>query len=230
MDLTRTPLTDKLQYRPLEHGKDYWVEDHVLADPLAVAQRCISKSTWTLGSPWRPEPWPGMRAPDALLPDELRHVEDVLRAGLGVTRSFQPQVNPEGGLSGHNHVQIVGGAEGVARPHVDSARICDFAGVLFLHPAAPTRHCGTSFYRLRLPDGQLGGNVCPPEYESISQIPGMEYMDPTMWEEELEVPYVFNRLLVYRSDIVHSATSYFGWGHELASKRMTVTFFWKLSG
>jgi hypothetical protein len=55
----------------------------------------------------------------------------------------------------------------------------------------------------------------------------MEQMDPTMWEEELEVPYVFNRLLVYRSDIVHSATAYFGWGHELASKRMAVVFFWK---
>lgn len=220
-------MSDKLLYRALERGKDYWVEDNVLADPLSVAQRCISKSTWTLGAPWRPEPWPGMRAPGALLPDELARVEQVLRTGLNVTTPLQPQMDPEGGLSGHNHIQIVGGGEGVARPHVDSATICDFAGVLFLHPAAPTVHCGTSFYRLRLSDGTLGGNVCPPEYESISQIPGMEYMDPTMWEEELEVPYVFNRLLVYRSDIVHSATAYFGWGHELASKRMTVTFFWK---
>jgi hypothetical protein len=41
------------------------------------------------------------------------------------------------------------------------------------------------------------------------------------------VPYVFNRMLVYKSDIVHSATAYFGWAHELGSKRIAVVFFWK---
>jgi len=226
---TDAPLTDKLLYRKLELGKDYWVEDNVLPNALEVAQRCISKSTWTLGAPWRPEPWPGMRAPHALTLDEVARVEAVLRSGLGITKRLRPQTDSEAGISGHNHIQVVGGGEGVARPHVDSAKICDYAGVLYLHPAAPTPHCGTSFYRLRLPDGRLGGNICPPEYESISQIPGMEYMDPTMWEEEIEIPYSFNRLLVYKSDIVHSATSYFGWGHELASKRMAAVFFWKLA-
>lgn len=215
-----------LPYRKLEYDQDYWLIDNILENPLEVAQRCISKSTWTIGSPWRPEPWPGMRAPDALTPDELQRLEEQVQKLVGAAR-LRPQSDTETAISGHNHIQIVGGSEGVARPHVDSARICNYAGVLYLHPAAPTTHCGTSFYRLRLPDGGLGGNVCPPGYESISQIPGMQEMDPTMWEEELEVPYVFNRLLVYRSDIVHSATAYFGWGHELASKRMAVVFFWK---
>lgn len=214
-----------LPYRALAHGTDYWIVDEVLAHPLEVAQRCISKSTWTIGSPWRPEPWPGMRAPDALTPAELRGLEDRVQKLIGARLQAQP--GTETAVSGHNHIQIVGGGEGVARPHVDSARICTHAGVLYLHPAAPTLHCGTSFYRLKLPDGTLGGNICPPDYESLGQIPGMEQMDPTMWEEEMEVPYVFNRLLVYRSDIVHSATAYFGWGHELASKRMAVVFFWK---
>lgn len=40
---------------------------------------------------------------------------------------------------------------------------------------------------------------------------------------------VFNRLLLYKSDIVHSATACFGWSHELASKRMAVVFFWKVA-
>jgi hypothetical protein len=47
-----------------------------------------------------------------------------------------------------------------------------------------------------------------------------------MWEEDLEVPNVFNRLLVYKSDLVHSATAYFGWDHEPGSKRMAAVFFW----
>jgi hypothetical protein len=47
-----------------------------------------------------------------------------------------------------------------------------------------------------------------------------------MWEEDLEIHNVFNRLVLYKSDIVHSATSYFGWDHEMGSKRMTAVFFW----
>jgi len=221
-------MTVHLPFRELQRGKDYWIEDNALPNPLEVAQRCIAKSTWTLGSPWRPEPWPGMRAPDALTSVELIHVEGSVKKGLGIG-SLRPQSDSEMGHSGHNHIQIVGGAEGVARPHVDSAKICDFAGVLFLHPNPPTLHCGTSFYRLHLPGEEPGGNVCPEEYESLRQVPGLpQEMDPTMFEEILEVPYVFNRLLAYKSDLIHSASSYFGWGHELASKRMAVVFFWKV--
>ena len=220
-------MTIQLPYRELTVGQDYWIEDHVLPNPIEIAQRCITKSTWTLGSPWRPEPWPGMRAPDALTPEELTAIETCVTTRLGL-KGLQPQSSTEIGASGHNHIQIVGGAEGVARPHVDSAKVCDYAAVLYLHPSPPTTHCGTSFYRLHLPGHEPGGNVCPREYESLSHVPGIpQEMDPTMFEEIIEVPYVFNRLLAYKSDIIHSASSYFGWSHELASKRMAVVFFWK---
>ncbi len=117
----------------------------------------------------------------------------------------------------------------MARPHVYSASMCDYAGVLYLHPSPPTAHCGTSFYRLHLPGEEAGGNACPRQYESLSQVPGLpSQMDPTMFEEILEVPYVFNRLLAYKSDLIHSESSYFGWGHEMASKRMAIVFFWKV--
>lgn len=217
-----------LPFRELKLGEDYWVEDNVLPNAIEVAQRCISKSTWTLGSPWRPEPWPGMRAPHALTPEEMGRVEDCVKQGLGI-KSLRPQDNLEMGISGTNHIQIVGGAEGVARPHVDSAKICDYAAVLYLHPNPPTVHCGTSFYRLHLPNAEPGGNICPREYETLRHVPELpQEMEPTMFQEILEVPYVFNRLLAYKSDIIHSATSYFGWGKELASKRMAVVFFWKV--
>jgi len=217
-----------LPFREPQLGKDYWVEDNVLPNAMEVAQRCIANSTWTLGSPWRPEPWPGMRAPYALTDSELRRIEACVKKGLGI-ETMKPQSSSDTGISGHNHIQICGGAEGVARPHVDSASICDYAAVLYLHPSPPTPHCGTSFYRLRLPGEEPGGNACPRHYESLSQVPGLpSQMDPTMFEEILEVPYVFNRLLAYKSDLIHSASSYFGWGHELASKRMAVVFFWKV--
>lgn len=219
----------RLHYRELQLGKDYCIEDNVLPNALEVAQRCISKSIWTLGSPWRSEPWPGMRAPDALTEQELRIVERRVMRGLGINQ-LRPQTSTERGISGHNHVQIVGGGEGVARPHVDSAKICDYAAVLYLHPHAPTTHCGTSFYRLHLPGHEPDGNICPSAYESLKDVPGFPTeADPTMFEEILEVPYVFNRLLAYKADIIHSATGYFGWTYELASKRMAVVFFWKAS-
>ena len=100
-----------LPYREPQLGKDYWVEDNVLPNALEVAQRCISNSTWTLGSPWRSEPWPGMRAPNALTVEELNCVEACVKKGLGI-KSLKPQSHTEMGISGHNHIQIVGGAEG----------------------------------------------------------------------------------------------------------------------
>lgn len=221
-------MTVVLPFREPRLGQDYWIEDDMLPNALEVAQRCIANSTWTLGSPWRPEPWPGMRAPQALRPEELRRVEACVTQRLGLP-ALQPQSDSAMGLSGHNHIQLCGGAEGVARPHVDSAAICDYAAVLYLHPNPPTPHAGTSFYRLHLPGEDPGGNVCPRKYDSLRDVPGMPRdMDPTFFEEILEVPYVFNRLLAYKSDLIHSATSYFGWGTELASKRMAVVFFWKV--
>ena len=168
-----------------------------------------------------------MRAAGALTPDEVDTIEDCVKQCLKVP-NLTPQTDSEAGLSGHNHIQICGGSEGVARPHVDSARICDYAAVLYLHPSPPTTHSGTSFFRLHLPGESPDGNYCPKEFESLSEVPGLSReMDPTMFDEILEAPYVFNRLVAYKSDLIHSATGYFGWDHVLASKRMAVVFFWK---
>lgn len=217
-----------LPYRDLIPGQDYWIQDTVLPNALEVAQRCMTISNWILGSPWRPEPWPGMRAPGALTPSELRIIEDSVKQHLKIP-NLTPQSESQAGLSGHNHIQICGGAEGVARPHVDSAKICDYAAVLYLHPSPPTSHCGTSFFRLHIPGEPVDGNYCPKDYESLSEVPDLpQDMDPTMFDEILEVPYVFNRLVAYKSDLIHSATGYFGWDHALASKRMAVVFFWKV--
>lgn len=99
-----------LPYRDLILGTDYWIQDNVLLNALEIAQRCMGFSTWTLGSPWRPEPWPGMRAPGALTPDEVHTVESCVQQYLNVP-NLTPQTDSEAGLSGHNHIQICGGSE-----------------------------------------------------------------------------------------------------------------------
>ena len=210
-----------LNYEKPELGRHYWVKDDVLPKPLEVTRRCLNQERWILGSPYRNESWPGMRAPGALSPDELALVEKWILSQLGI-KALLP---PDGALS-HNHVQLVGGGDSVARPHVDSRALCDLAGVLFLHPFPATRHSGTSFFRLRLPDGRLDGNLCPPPHTGLAEALGVKSVPIQAWVEEVEVPNVFNRLLVYRPDIVHSATSYFGSEH--AHKRLTAVFFWKM--
>jgi hypothetical protein len=210
-----------LLYEKPELGRHYFIKDNALEKPLEVSRRCLTKDRWILGAPYRSESWPGMRAPDALLPEELARIEAWIISQLGVRALLPPA--PE--LS-HNHVQLVGGGDSVARPHVDSRALCDLAGVLFLHPFPATKHAGTSFFRLRLPDGTLDGNICPPPHNGLHEALGVRSVPIQAWVEEVEVTNTYNRLLVYRPDLVHSATSYFGTEHT--HKRLTAVFFWKI--
>ena len=42
--------------------------------------------------------------------------------------------------------------------------------------------------------------------------------------EDIRIPHRYNRLLVYRGNLMHTATRY--WGSTLADKRMAMVFFW----
>ena len=161
-----TQKPSPLPYRELVQGTDYWIKDNILPDPDTAAKRCFTKPAWILGSPWRNEPWPGLRAPDALTLDELAIVEQWVVSQIPVS-TLRPQDSPVDGVSGHNHAQLVGGADATARPHVDSSSLCDYAAVLYLPPFPPTKHSGTSFFRHKLPDGTLGGNYCPKPYAIV---------------------------------------------------------------
>ncbi len=52
----------------------------------------------------------------------------------------------------------------------------------------------------------------------------MRSLPSTAWVEEARVDNVFNRIVLYKAALVHSATGYFG--QALADKRLTVAFFW----
>ena len=211
-----------LTYRKPQQGRDYWVLDNVLPNAAEVAQRCFARQEWELGAPHRPEPWPGMRSAGALLPQELAAVETWVRKVTGAKRLWQ-EATPQGSTLNHNYVQLVGGIESGPRPHTDSTKLCRYAAVIYLSPD-PLPDAGTSFYRLRYPDGSLGGNVCSPPHANLREALGVTSLPPQAWHEELRVENRFNRMLLYRANLVHSASSYFGCDH--ADKRMTAVFFW----
>lgn len=211
-----------LTYRRPTLGRDYWVRDDLLPNAEEISRRCYAQTDWELGAPHTPQAWPGRRAPEALLPDELREVDAWARE---VTRAKRLWVQPppEGRTNYHNHAQLVGIEESRARPHTDPRWLCRYAAVLYLTPR-PDPRAGTSFYRLRTPDGRLGGNLCGPRHADLSEALGVTSLPFKSWVEDVRVENRFNRIILYRADLVHSASAYFGVEH--ADKRLTATFFW----
>ncbi|MCG2585149.1 DUF6445 family protein [Massilia sp. TS11] len=212
----------QLSYRKPQPGRDYWVQDDFLPDAQAVSARCYARSEWEYGFPHSDLPWPGMRAPQALTPAELEHVEAWVRRQTGARRLWQVQP-PDGRALNHNHVQLVGMAESGPRPHTDSLKLCKYAAVLYLSPD-PDPDTGTSFYRLRYPDGRLGGNIVLPPHANLREALKVKGLPLEAWHEEVRIANRFNRILLYKANLVHSATNYFGFAqHE---RRMTAVFFW----
>lgn len=216
------PTLRMLPYRKPTEGRDYWLFDDVLPNASEVRERCLSKQDWVLGFPHTQESWPGRRAIPALEPVEVAMVEDKVRQATG-TRKLWVQETPEGKTLNHNCVQVVGEREAGARPHTDSRALCRYAGVLYLTPDAP-EHCGTSFYRQRMPNGQLGGNTVNKPHDNLVQALGTRFVPPDSFVEDVRIPNRFNRLIVYSSAMIHSATAYCG--SVLADERMAAVFFW----
>lgn len=211
-----------LPYRKPAKGRDYWVFDNVLPDADAVRARCLAKQDWALGAPYTGEVWPGRRAIPALEAAELAVIEDQVRAATGA-RKLWVQSTSEGKTLNHNCVQVVGAKESGAKPHTDSRALCRYAAVLYLTPDAP-EHCGTSFFRQRMPTGQLGGNTVTAPHNNLVEALGTRFVPPGSFVEDVRVANRFNRLLLYSAAMIHSATAYFG--SVLADERMAAVFFW----
>ena len=54
---------------------------------------------------------------------------------------------------------------------------------------------------------------------------GNRFVQPDAFVEDVRVAHRFNRLLLYKANIIHSASAYGGL-EDAASKRMTAVFFW----
>ena len=216
------PAPRILPYRKPTEGRDYWLLDDALPDPMAVRERQLARTDWTEGYPYRPEAWPGMRAIPALDEAELAPIEAWVRQVTG-SRKLWVQSTPDGAHLNHNCVQVVGEDDSGPKPHTDSRALCRYAAVLYLNPDAPA-HCGTSFYRQRLPDGRLGGNAVMPPHANLVEALGTRFVALGSFVEDLRIEHRFNRLLLYRANLIHSASAYCG--STLADKRMAAVFFW----
>ena len=211
-----------LPYRTPTLGRDYWVLDDALADAGALRARCLAKTDWIEGYPHKPESWPGLRSIPALEADELARIEAWVMQATGAKRLWV-ETAKDGARLNHNCVQVVGIDECEPRPHTDSRALCRYAAVLYLNPDVPD-DCGTSFYRQRLPQGQKGGNMVMPPHNNLVDALGTRFVAPDAFMEDVRVPHRCNRLLLYRANLMHSATGY--WGRTLAEKRMAAVFFW----
>ena len=211
-----------LPYRKPTEGRDYWLVDDVLPDPLAVRTRTLARSDWVEGYPRRPESWPGLRVIPGLEPAELAIVEAQARRVTGAAKLWV-ETAPDGARLNHNCIQVVGEDECEQRPHTDSRKLCRYAAVLYLNPDVPD-DCGTSFFRQRLPGGQPGGNPVSGPHANLVEALGARFVPPHSFVEDVRLPHRFNRLLIYHGNLVHSATAY--WGHALEEKRMAAVFFW----
>ncbi len=219
---TQSAPMRSLPYRKPTLGRDYWLLDDALPDAAALRTRCLAKDDWIQGYPHKPESWPGLRCMPGLDALELAHIESWVRQVTGAQKLWEATA-PDGGRLNHNCVQVVGRDECEPRPHTDSLKLCRYAGVLYLNPQVPA-DCGTSFFRQRLPGGRLGGNFVSPPHANLVDALGSRFVAPNSFVEDVSIDHRCNRLLLYRANLIHSASAY--WGTTLADKRMAAVFFW----
>ncbi|MET3118897.1 hypothetical protein AAKU64_003132 [Undibacterium sp. GrIS 1.8] len=220
--LINYPSRPSLPYVPLQKGTDFWILDNALPDPDAVRQRILTRHDWQLGFPHSKETWPGKRVHDALTAEEMAPIEQWVKTVTGKDKIWVTTA-PDGQKLDHNVGQMVGATESGARPHTDSRVFCRYAAVIYLTPNAP-EDAGTSIFRLRYPDGTLSGNICPPPHRNLLDALKVRFLPPQAWQEDCRLKNIYNRMVLYKANLVHSATAYFG--SEDHDKRLTTVFFW----
>lgn len=102
------------------------------------------------------------------------------------------------------------GAQG--RFHHD---VSEWAGVFYVNPFVDTR-CGTRFGRHK-PTGLTEVRADTPDLNKIPYV-------AEDWETINEIAYRPNRLIIYPGAWYH-AQALMGWGHNIQTSRLTITFF-----
>ncbi|WP_394497091.1 DUF6445 family protein [Shewanella sp. ENK2] len=199
----------KLNYEKPEENKNFWIIDNFFSEKQAteIANRCFMKSKWKLGKPYTSELWPGMRSKNALKKKELLQVENWIKETLKVDKLWVAESNSV--VVDTNTAILVGADEGAARPHVDNRQLCRYGAVLFLSKN-PKPHSGTSFYRLKYANEAAGGNLVQKPYNNLVDALNTDSLPPSAWYEDEAIENKFNRLILFKGNMVHSASSYFG--------------------
>lgn len=103
--------------------------------------------------------------------------------------------------------------------HCDSQQ---WAAVIYLTPDAPTQS-GTSFYKHKASGARHGGEVDVAEKQGHTVFNGHTFLDPTPYERVDTVGNVYNRLVIFDGQLIHSGNDYFGW--DFPSSRFFQIFF-----
>lgn len=106
-----------------------------------------------------------------------------------------------------------------------------WAGAIYLTPGAPPQS-GVSFWRSRRAPRvrassdlyDIVGAGVPTIVEAEGLVYGNALLDRTRWEEVDRVGNVYNRLVVWRADLIHSVSEVFG--HNRETGRLVQLFFW----
>lgn len=212
-----------LPYEKPELGLNYWIQDDFFPAKKAVdlANKCYNKKKWKLGSPYTKELWPGMRSKNALSKSDLQSVEDWAKSQVNKAKFWVAESDSV--VVDSNTAILVGADEGEARPHVDNRKLCRYGAVLYLSQNPPA-HSGTSFYRLKYGNGAAGGNLVQAPYLNLVDALKTESLPKGAWYEDVAIENKFNRLILFKGNIAHSASGYFG--NEKRTKRLAITFFW----
>ena len=162
-----------------------------------------------------------MRSKNALKKGELSLVEEWAKDQVCKNRFWV--ATSEDVVVDSNTAILVGANEGAARLHVDNRQLCRYGAVLYLSQN-PSPNSGTSFYRLRYANGAVGGNLVQAPYNNLVDALKTSSLPPSAWYEDVSIENKFNRLILFKGNMAHSASSYFG--QDKRDKRLAVTFFW----
>jgi hypothetical protein len=102
---------------------------------------------------------------------------------------------------------------------------CDsqpWAAVIYLTPDAPPQ-AGTSFYRHKETKKRHSSEIDWEKGEGLKVFNQHTFLDASPYEKVDTVGNVFNRLVIFDGNLIHSGHDYFGW--DIASSRLFQIFF-----
>lgn len=158
-------------------------------------------------------------------------VERINIAGLDdqVSRIVGEPLRPMSPLQSHGKCRItLAGDEGLARVHVDQSH---WSGILYLSRPEDCRG-GTEFFRHIPTDSDRApgtrGELERMGYSSFEAMQadiGAHSMDETKWEKTMQVPMRFNRLVLLRPWLWHTAGP--GFGDSIENGRLVHLLFFQ---
>lgn len=186
------------------------VVDDFYDSPQAVRDLAVGAD---YPEPSGPRTFPGRNSAAPFLPSGLDRAVSAL---VG-----EPLRAPDAPGAFHGRFRItLAGEEGRYQVHVDPSGLT-WVGVIYLTPPA---HChgGTAFYRhLQLQSDRTPveqGELTRCGVADIATLLQRDGNDPSKWEHLMTVPMRFNRLILYRPWLWHSAAE--GFGSSLADGRL----------